>query len=373
MALKSRASFSGGGVTAPSLAPAMQALSSVGGMLTDYEKSQALAAQQNIANKRADALLGIQQAQESRRQAAFDETQAKKKAITEAAGLQTNVLSGQPGQQRFEQAMISAVPKFETPEQQKFDYYKQSDAIAQLPAKQRKAATAKLQADYAALGSTDLTSARDKYFEDMGTKYAHVSEASNFEGLKANKADADYKSRVYNELIKSGTMTPAEAMQQATIQESLYSPAPLTKAQQKDKEAAMKRADEQLKVDLDIAKTATEQMKVSGGKSSKGSKSRSGKYTIADAIEVRGLDAGLVSSDKQKVLDYAQKLRVEYNLPEDVVADAIFTATSGVKGAWMKTDPSTDLDKLKAEAIRLQGLRQKAGGSGNGSGSESAM
>jgi len=359
MSLKSRAAFSGSGVVAPNLAPAMQALNNVGNMLTDYEKSQALATQQAIANKRADALLGIQQAQEGRQQSAFDETQAKKQAIAAAAGLQTNVLSGQPGQQRFEEAMTSAVPKFETPKQQKFDYYKQSDAIAQLPAEQRQAATAKLQADYAALGDKDLITARDKYFEDMGTKYAHVSEASNFDGLKVNKADAGYKNRVYNELVKSGTMTPAEAMQQATIQASLYAPAPLTKAQQKDKEAAMKRADEQLKMDLDIAKTATEKMKVTGGKSSTGSKSRFGKYTIEKAADTLKLEDGWTEDTRQNAIDAAEKLRVKHGLPEGLVADALFQAAE--KKGWINKDKSVDKDILETYVLNLQKIKEKMG------------
>lgn len=90
MALKDRSSFSGGGIQAPSLAGPMQALQNINKLVSDYETGERLKMldqraleQQALDNARADARLGIAQAQEADRVKALNLKAAQDKALSD--------------------------------------------------------------------------------------------------------------------------------------------------------------------------------------------------------------------------------------------------------------------------------------------------
>lgn len=346
MALKDKSSFGGGRVAAPNLQGTLTALGNINTMITDYEKADVLARQQAIANQRADALLGIQQAQEGRAISEFDRLATQRESIAKAADIQKNITSGVAGQQRFEEAanIIGAAPVFDA-------------AIAQLDPTAPDY-NVKVEALRAQVAPNII---RDAELEKIGTGYEAVSRAGGYDGLKYNVADEGYKQRIYDQLIAEG-VDPKMAREEATYRDALVRTTAPTKAQIAQRKASAKVIQDGVKNRLDLVKNKYSQGKVaSGGNRGKGSY---GITKLKDAVESKGFSSSMLSfgTDKQKVIDAGNTILSKYKptgMKSEDVADALFQLSEGRANATWSWDPSVDLGALERRAAEIATARQQ--------------
>ena len=227
--------------------------------------------QQELANKRADAQLKMQQDAADRAANTYQLGLDKQKAISDAYNIQKNITSGQPGQDRFEAYanIVGATPEYDK-------------AVAELDASGVTGADRNAQLDnlrdFYSEEINAASAANSPKLEDLSRKYSVVNESSGYDGLKSTIADNSYQQRVFDNLMATGLVTPAEADAQSKIQSALTKTDPLSKEAIAQRKAMADNLKDAEKNELDILKASSEKMKLSGkGTSGSGSDSR-GQY-----------------------------------------------------------------------------------------------
>ena len=198
-------------------------------------------AQQELANKRADAQLAMQQDAAKREAAKYQAGLDTQNAISNVdSAVQRNVLGGSAGQQAFRDGYETLVNKYDNLEK----------GIQLTPEQELQAKKAMVEGDYE-VGNTDsyneeleyqrnqikrMLSGRQQEFAKQAGDYNKVFTASgNVAGggtndLRYNVTDTGYEARVYDYAVKNG-MDTKEAAEFARQKASLYEPTELSKTQ----------------------------------------------------------------------------------------------------------------------------------------------